>query len=256
MRTGRLTLLALWASMGTAGCGGMLASGSDEAAGPRPLEVGLAAMERGDFQRAEEHLWRAARTCESGPDGRSALLLLAALELDVRSPPPDPDEAARLSAAFLRLPYAPPDQLALARGLYVLALDHGAAPLDREGSDRTADLGDVRPAGRASDGSALAHPALATAESAPAASEHPRPVPATRFARCEGGGMVEWRRILPEHPATPLADRLRAAEMRLDSVARSAEGLRSERTGLRARIEELEAELARIRKLLEGGGGR
>ena len=218
MSRSRVLLVALACLVSAGGCG--LLPGQ---AGPAPAELrlreGLLALERGRFDGAEAALGELASRCESGARGRTAVLLLAASALDPRNPSADPGRAAALTAFYLGLPGSPDEDVAVARSLYLAALERGAEPLDEAVS---------------------------------------RAVPgvASRFERCDGGGVVEYRRLLPAPPGATLSDRLRAAEARGDSLASRLRGVAGERDSLRGRVGELEAELDRIRKLLQGGGGR
>jgi hypothetical protein len=187
-------------------------------------------MERGSFREARARFGEVASRCESGDRGRSALLLLSTVALDVRNPWADPDRAAHLAAAYLKLPDAPPAELSVARTLYLLALDRGAAPV---GSD---------PDPTVEDGSG--------GEGDPAARS-----PASRFSNCSGGGVVERIRPLPTHPGTRTSDRLNAVAAQRDSLRLRADSLAAVLEATRAELQKLEAELERIRELLKGGGG-
>lgn len=188
---------------------------------------GVEALELGDFVGAEDRFRRLAARCEEGERGRRALALLAALELDPRNGGGTPQEAARLAATFLNLPGAPAEERAVARTLYLAALDRGALP--------------VR------DDSALVDPDAAGAVQAtvgPIPAAYLRP--ARRFTGCDEGP-PEWV-DLPEHPGVTAAEAIRSAR---------AEGAVSRHMtdSLQARVRALETELERIRKLLRGGGG-
>lgn len=193
---------------------------------PSPLELrldqGVDALDRGNFESAEVTFREVASSCRAGESGRRALLLLSTLALDDRNPWQDPDRAARLAAAYLRLPEVSAVEVSLARTLYVLALDRGAGALspDSLGLDH-----DPATAGLA-----------------------------RRFSNCDGGGVVERIRVLPTHPGPRTVDRLEIARAERDSLRLRADSLARSLRASRARITELEAELERIRKLLKGGG--
>jgi len=98
-----------------------------------PLDGATAALERTDFESAEMLLRPFVETCdaESVRTRHRATLLLAAAELDVANPSGSPDAAATLAGLLIRDPDIPDDEAALARALYRLALDHGAAAENR-----------------------------------------------------------------------------------------------------------------------------
>ncbi|MDT8368836.1 MAG: hypothetical protein RQ745_06485 [Longimicrobiales bacterium] len=130
MRVTRLVSLVA-AGFLTAGCAGLFPSG------PSPVEsrfqAGTRALESGEWEQAREALAEVASRCESGERGRGAILLLSTLELDARNPDADPARAASFAVRYLMLPDAPNEGHAIARTLYVLAIDQGApADLDAE----------------------------------------------------------------------------------------------------------------------------
>ncbi len=99
-----------------------------EPAAPSVFDVGLALMADGDFAGAEMAFRDAASRCESGSDGRRALLFLSFLALDPRNPTAHPDSAAFMAARFLNLPGNTREETLEAEALYITALDHGADP--------------------------------------------------------------------------------------------------------------------------------
>ena len=99
-----------------------------EPAVPSVFDVGLALMADGDFAGAELAFRDAASRCESGSDGRRALLFLSFLALDPRNPTALPDSAALMAARVLNLPGNSREETLEAEALYLTALDHGADP--------------------------------------------------------------------------------------------------------------------------------
>ena len=85
-------------------------------------------MADGDFAGAEQAFRDAASRCESGSDGRRALLFLSFLALDPRNPTAHPDSAALMAARFLNLPGNTREETLEAEALYITALDYGADP--------------------------------------------------------------------------------------------------------------------------------
>lgn len=181
----------------------------------------VAALDRSDFAAATADLsWLVSR-CEAGSRGRTALLLFASSELDLRNPHGSPAAAARLAAAYIRLPWIDEREVSIARTLYLMALDRGGA-----------------------------------ADSA--AAEASLPPLASRFDHCDGGGVPEWSLEPPEHPGVTTAerlDRLARLEAELALSADSLADVQARNAAQATRIRELEAEIERVRRLLRGGGG-
>ncbi len=98
--------------------------------GPSPeaeLRAGAAALDAGDFVSARERLAPLTAGCLNLPVERQAALLRASAELDPSNPDGVPTTAAALTARLLiHSPAGEPDA-ALARSLYLLALDRGAS---------------------------------------------------------------------------------------------------------------------------------
>lgn len=210
-----------------------------------PLDLALVEMERERFRAAELHLREAASACPGTDSAVEALLLLSVLHLDPRFPGRDPETAARYAARVIWRDHVPATQLEVARGLYLAALELGAPSLsdDAEGdgpgvSPRAAGIE------RASNGQSWA------------------PLAALPVPRCPGvDGVRRTAEALPRHPGPVLARSIGLARAALDSIEAAApeqevEGQvqeTSEEERLRARVEQLEAELSRIRRLLRGG---
>jgi hypothetical protein len=95
---------------------------------PSVFDAGLTRMADGDYAGAEMAFRDAASRCESGSDGRRALLFLSFLALDPRNPAAHPDSAALMAARFLNLPGKTREETLEAEALYVTALDYGADP--------------------------------------------------------------------------------------------------------------------------------
>jgi hypothetical protein len=99
-----------------------------EPAPPSVFEIGLAHLADGDFAGAELRFRDAASRCESGSQGRRALLFLSFLALDPRNPAAQPDTAALMAARVLNLPGKTREETLEAEALYITALDYGADP--------------------------------------------------------------------------------------------------------------------------------
>lgn len=107
------------------GCAGALSRSE-----PTPdalLERAIAAIDRHEPATALQHLRAIVDAEPGGGLERQARLLAATVALDPRNPDRDPDLAARFAAGYR--PDGDSDWgAALARTLFVLALDYGAAP--------------------------------------------------------------------------------------------------------------------------------
>jgi hypothetical protein len=99
-----------------------------EPAGPTVFDIGMAHLADGDFAGAESRFRDAASRCESGPQGRRALLFLSFIALDPRNPAAHPDSAAFMAARVLNLPGKTREETLEAEALYITALDYGADP--------------------------------------------------------------------------------------------------------------------------------
>ncbi|MGW8265070.1 MAG: hypothetical protein ACWGSQ_01815 [Longimicrobiales bacterium] len=193
---GMLSLLAL-------GCSWM--GGPSGPSSLSPYQSGLSLLAEGDFEGADEAFRESAASCESGREGRRAILFLSLLELDPRNPNAHPDSAALMAMRFLLLPVSPPAEALQAEGLYVAALDRGADP-------------GLRPD--------------------PESSEF-----AIRFERCsEPVSSVE-------QPPLPVLARPTSSVLQGLYAERAALAARNE--ALQRTVEELQAELERIRGLMK-----
>jgi hypothetical protein len=151
------------------------------------------------------------------------------MELDPENPQGSSRAAARAAASYLLLPDPDPEALPLARALYRLAVDMGAAP-----GDVGSDVG-----------------------SGP-------PLISARFDTCEPGVASGDSRALPTTPVVTSAERVLAHEAMLMAHADSLEAVLEARSltirtlegrvsAERSRVDELEAELERITALLRDG---
>jgi hypothetical protein len=188
---------------------------------PSDYEHALTLLEQNNVIGAERVLRQVASSCENGDEGRRALLLLSSLWLD-RHPRADPDSAALLAGRFLTLPEADVVELAMARAVYLLALELGA--------DET-----LRPS-RIDNPNALA----------------------VRFSNCDQGEppvVVS----LPELGRESLSATVRRLQAERDSLKQTATALGDGSRALEQRVQELQAELRnaqseieRMRRLLGG----
>jgi hypothetical protein len=121
-----LLFLALPLGLSFAGCSFLQPVA--QPTGPSEFEMGLARLAHGDFVGADSSFRELASRCESGTDGRKALLFLSFLALDPRNPAAHPDSAALMAQRFLNLPGKTLEGTLEAEALYVTALDHGADP--------------------------------------------------------------------------------------------------------------------------------
>ncbi|MGK7313003.1 MAG: hypothetical protein ACN0LA_12265 [Candidatus Longimicrobiales bacterium M2_2A_002] len=200
------------------------------------LAAAVRALEAGAYSEAVRPLRWAASRCEAGTYGRRALLLLTATTLDPRNPDASLDEGAALAARALALPGIDPDDRKVAEVLYLTALERGAEPplqatAGGEGTAGQDTAAVVRDTAAVPSDTAAVAPDTAAVDSVDF-------VPARRFERCgqvmpDGATSV----TLPSLPGAPMATLLRRAQARRDSLSQ--------------RVTALEAELARIRELLQ-----
>lgn len=170
----------------------------------RPYHRGLLDLAKGDFARADSAFRESAARCESGREGRRALLFLSFLALDPRNPEAHADSAAIMAARFLNLPNSMPEETLEAEALYVAALDRGADP-DVWVDSAAPDL-------------------------------------AVRFENCDEPLLPRSLRPLPVL-GNPTSTLLGTLEAERDSLV-------SQNQALHLTIEELQAELERIRELI------
>ncbi|MCJ7628796.1 MAG: hypothetical protein MUO50_10470 [Longimicrobiales bacterium] len=189
-----------------------------EPVAPSVFDVGLAHMAAGDFADAETAFRDAASHCESGSDGRRALLFLSFLALDPRNPAAHPDSAALMAARFLNLPGNTRQETLEAEALYITALDYGADPELR-----------VDPV---------------------------TPGFAVRFGDCDQPFPPRDQRPLPVLES-PTSSRLRSLDEERGALTQENQQLRSTlrrvrlvSDSLQAQVDTLEAELERIRQLI------
>lgn len=102
--------------------------GPAESSASSPYQNGVLRLATGDFGAAALAFRESASSCESGREGRQALLFLSLLELDPRNPDAHPDSAALMAVRFLSLPSTLPEEMLRAEGMYLAALDRGADP--------------------------------------------------------------------------------------------------------------------------------
>jgi hypothetical protein len=175
-------------------------------------------LANGDFTGAELAFRDAASRCESGSDGRRALLFLSILSLDPRNTAAHPDSAALMAARFLNLPSNTREEVLEAEALYIAALDYGADPELR--------IDPVNPGF------------------------------AVRFGDCDQPFPPRDDRPLPTLESST-SGRLRSLDEERDALTQenqelryTVRRLRTASDSLQARVEALEAELGRIRQLI------
>jgi hypothetical protein len=188
-----------------------------------PLADAVRTLAAGDFAGGTAGLERLAASCESGVAGRRAVLLLATTALDPRNPAASPDRGAELAARYLTLPGIDTTERVVGETLFLLAIGEGGR------------VPGVMP-GRDTASSAM--PADSVAVPPDTAGPTTPPV-ASRFQRC-GGGAVPVAAV----DTTVLPSLSDSLYRRLPAVQRDS---------LAARVATLEAELQRIRVLLQEG---
>lgn len=204
------------------GCAPFQGRASESSPGDRAdpeatLQSAVAALDEGDFAAARPSLRRLVADCTASSRRiwRRAALLLASAELDTRNRDATPDTAAVVAARVIRQSAGGETDVALARTLYVLAIDRGATPVGDEGLQ--------------------ANPEASSTDCAAAQDSIPSGV--------DG---------LPDVASPTTARRLAALQDTLALRTDSLRALRRDLSAAGARAEALEAEIARIRKLLGG----
>lgn len=190
-RVVRLGLL-LASTLTVLSCATLGVGGGEGAEARDRLSRAVLALDRSDFGSATADLEWVASRCGSGERGRTALLLLAAAELDVRNPDRSPDRARWHAEAYLSSPGIPDEELPVARTLYLLAVDMG---------------------GTTAVGDAVAAPSpVADGEDGPDAAT---PRVADRLGGCGEGGSRDHL-PLPTHAGPTTAGRLAALQDSVD----------------------------------------
>lgn len=194
--------VAVFLALSAAACS--VIGGRPASTGPSPYRSGVTSLAQGDFAGADSLFRASAARCESGREGRRALLFLSLLAQDPRNPDAQADTAALMAARFLYLPDGTPEEDLEAEALYVSALDRGANP-------------GLRPDPRA--------PGLAS-----------------RFDHCD---VPAWTEPL----TLPVLDR--PTSLLLLELEADRKALRERNATLTRTVDELQAELERIRRLLQ-----
>lgn len=232
----------------------------------RAIEYGLAALDDGDYTGAAEQFAPVAAICPTDELGSRALLLLAASELDGRNADGRPDAAAELAA--FRLARAERDDWsgALARELYVIALDLGADPIAAEEIPDAGIIWTRYLAPDAEAAAAVADEAEAdtldtdgtVAEARAARTERARAAAAIA-AGADGGprcrvAAVRDDLVMPELDRTPIAQRsgapARSPQQPAAALTDDVRALQAEVQRLRSELASREQELDRIRRTL------
>jgi hypothetical protein len=232
-------LRALAVVLAAGACGGHGETGTVIPA-PGSLAEAVQSLRDGDYATGTARLQRLAARCESGSDGRRAVLLLAVAALDPRNPAASPDRGAELTARYLTLPGAEPAERVEAEGLYLLANSVGGRVWEPVADSLGEAPGDS--VAEAPGDTAAEVPRDTVGPMGPRSVPAPPPAPvqvASRFQRC-GAAPVGLAAVDPAVlPTLP------------DSVVRGLPAV--ERDSLRTRVGILEAELDRIRRLLQEG---
>lgn len=197
---------------------------------PSRLLAGAAALEGGRFGEASRTLRDLAARCESGEEGREAVLLLSTGELDPRNPGRSTAASAQLAARYLQAPSIPVTSRVVAESLYLLALDLGAPPVQ----DPFGPISTVW-------GIAASDSVAGLGAGGMDGTGGPWSV-APRFESCESNAAPQQIRDLPSLPGASLSD--------------SVGSLVDRRDALRATVDSLSSELERVRGLLRSGPAR
>jgi hypothetical protein len=104
------------------------------------FDSGIKALAEGDYPAAHRHLSWVAERFAHEDDGQRAVLVLAAMELDPRNPGRRPDTGSDLAGTFLGLPDRDEWIDPVARTLYLLGLELGAAEERAQRAERAVEL--------------------------------------------------------------------------------------------------------------------
>lgn len=222
---------------GIAGCASLRTGGDPEEARDRLAEA-AAELERGDFRSAYPELSWIYSRCPHAVQGREALLLMAASELDPRNDARRVDVASALSAEYLALPAAPPLRRPIAQTLYLLGLELGASvPSQPLRSAHGEAVTELRRDCRSETGEPPATPVSAAA----------RPSTTGGTAAANQLATPTW---LPELPGASVPTRIAALTAERDSLAAQVQALVQQLNQLQQRVAQQQEELERIRKTL------
>jgi hypothetical protein len=202
--------MALVALAAAAGCAGLRAGEPVDPAAD--LEVGLEALEQGDYTGAYEVLYPLYRRHWDLPLGQRALLALTAAELDPRNENRRLWSSADLASHYLQIPESPDWTVPVARTLYLVALELGAteeriAQAEAERDRAQADAAAQRRAGA---------------------------------------------RPLPSLPGPSVPARMRELEGEREELRRQLEELQQQLAQRERQLRESEQELERIRRTIRG----
>ena len=190
---------------------------------------------REDFESARPRLLELSGRCRSGEQGRRAVLLLAAAELDTGNEAGSPQDALHLARSYLLLPNAPREEVVIARTLYRLAADLGGSVDAVAAPDSTTRGLHVAP--RFDD-----------CDSTPELRF--RPLPSTRLQTVAGREVaLEESLAMRTDSLVALSDSLAALS---DSLATVTDALAESNQ----QVTDLQGELDRIRRLLTSGAER
>lgn len=115
-----------------------------ESRGEKRFDESLAALARGDYRTAHEGLTWVAQNNPDDEEGRQALLVLAALELDPRNPERRVANGTDVAASYLGLQEKPVWTNPVAQTMYLLGLELGAAEERVEKAEREAERAAAR----------------------------------------------------------------------------------------------------------------
>ena len=235
-----------------------------EASRRRALEYGVLALESGDYRTAIDRIAPVAAICPTDRTGRSAMLLLASMELDPRHEAGRPQAAAELAAFQLARRSEGEWEGALAAQIYTLALDHGAQPIAAEdvpGVDIIWSRYLAEPVSAGAPIGIAAPDSVATPETVAMAAARNADVETARVTRAaDGGPLCDVQEpvrdlVMPQLTREPLASRSAPAGPQQGGAARPAptgesRELQAEVDRLRAELARKEQELDRIRRTL------
>jgi hypothetical protein len=214
----RISILAVLAVTVSGGCAQIPGLGRPDPASE--FEVGIEALDRGDYATGFDVLYPIYRRHWDQAIGQRALMALMAAEIDPRNDNRRLWSTADMAATYLQIPEVPSWTMPVARAIYLLSIELGATEERVARAEAERDQAQAR---------------AATAE---------------RQRTAQAGASPE--RGLPEFTGQTVPARLRAVEGERDELRRRVQQLEQRLAERERQLRENEQELERIRRTIRG----